>query len=194
MNNGTQSKKIRSFIALELSDEAREELARIETSLKEADADVKWVRPEAIHLTLKFLGYIPEEKISKIGEALNRLASSTKPFDITLSEIGTFPRWSQPRVLWVGLGEGDEMVKSLAQEVEEAMAPQGFEKEKRPFSAHLTLGRVKSPKNKNKLEEIASLIKVKPSRTHIEKVVLFQSHLSPEGAAYTQLIAPDLTG
>jgi 2'-5' RNA ligase len=116
------------------------------------------------------------------------------PFHVTLGEIGVFPRWSQPRVLWVGLGEGEEEVKSLAYKVEEAMAHEGFEKEKRSFSAHLTLGRVRSPKNKDKLEKIASMIMVKPVRISVSRVVLFESHLSREGATYTQLKAPLFTG
>jgi 2'-5' RNA ligase len=191
MANGT---KVRSFIALELSDEARVELARIEEALKKSDANVKWVKPESVHLTLKFLGYIDEEKIAPISEKIEKIASGISPFDIALSGIGVFPSWRQARVIWVGIEEGAENVKTLAGQVEEAMAREGFEKEERSFRSHLTLGRVRSPKNKEKLEKEALSIEVKPAKSHISKIILFKSDLSQKGAVYTPLFTADLSG
>ncbi|MGB2662281.1 MAG: RNA 2',3'-cyclic phosphodiesterase [Candidatus Omnitrophota bacterium] len=185
--NDNAGTKIRSFVALELSDEARAELARIEEVLKKADANVKWVKPGSIHLTLKFLGYVPEGRIASISKKLEKIASEASPFDIVLSEIGVFPTWRQARVLWIGVGEGAEEVKSLARQVEDAMAQEGFEKEKRSFKSHLTIGRVRSAKNKEELEKEALKIKVTPAPSHISKIVLFKSDLSPKGAVYTPL-------
>ena len=191
MSTEAESKKIRSFIALEISDEAREELARIEDKLKEAGADVKWIRPESIHLTLKFLGYITEEKVASITKRLGRIASGASPFDAVLSEIGVFPKWRYARVLWIGIEEGKEKVKALAGMVEEAMEEEGFEKEKRSFKSHITIGRIRTSKKLEKLEKEAGKIKVNPAVSHITKVVLFKSDLTPRGAIYTPLATAD---
>jgi 2'-5' RNA ligase len=186
--------KIRAFIALELSEEARAELLRIEEVLEKAEANVKWVKPESIHLTLKFLGYIQEEKVSSIEKRLGKIASEASPFDIALENIGVFPGWKNARVIWIGLGEGAESVKTLADRVEEAMAEEGFEKEKRSFKSHLTIGRVKSPKNKEKLEKEALSVNVKPASSHISRIVLFKSTLTPKGAIYTPLVTAAFGG
>ena len=187
-------KKIRSFIALELSDEIKTELDRIEGVLKKSDANVKWIKPGSIHLTLKFLGYITEEKIASISEKIERIASETSPFDIVLNEIGVFPTWDRARVIWVGVGEGSGNVETLAGMIEEAMSEEGFEKEKRSFRSHLTLGRVRSPKNKEKLEKEALSVEVKPAKSHISKIILFKSDLSPEGAVHTPLYTASFSG
>ena len=185
---------MRSFIALELSDEARGELSRITEALKEANADVKWMRPGSVHLTLKFLGYVPEEKIGGIAERLKEIARAASSFDIVLDGIGVFPGWNYPRVLWIGVGEGRERVKNLAVQVEKAMALEGFEKEKRPFSSHLTIGRIKRAKNKDELGRIASAIEVRPERSHISKITLFKSDLTSKGAIYSSLATADFAG
>ncbi len=186
--------KIRSFIALELSDEVLEELERIEAILKEAGADVKWVKPGSIHLTLKFLGNITEEQIPRITERLKEIAFAVPPFDMALDGIGVFPKWSYAKVLWVGAGKGADTVGDLAAQVEEAMAEEGFEKEDRPFSAHLTLGRIRTSKNKGKLRELAGSVDVRPAVSHISRIVLFRSDLSPKGAVYTYLSTAELSG
>ena len=179
--------KVRSFIALELSDEAREEFARITAVLKRADADVKWVSSGSIHLTLKFLGYISEEKILPVAERLRDLARGKTPFEIILDSIGVFPGWDRARALWIGLGMGSDRVKDLAGEVEDVMYREGFEKEKRSFRSHLTLGRIKSSKNRDKLEKAASLAEVNPVVSNISKIVLFRSDLTSKGALYTPI-------
>ncbi len=186
--------KIRSFIALDLSDEAREELARIIKELKRSDANVKWVRPESIHLTLKFLGYIREEQIDPISKRIEKIAEGISPFDINLERIGVFPGWTRPRVVWVGTGGYTDKVKALSKRIEDEMEEEGFEKEKRDFKAHLTVGRVRSLKNKEHLEKEAHSLDVKPAKSHISKIILFQSKLTPEGAIYTPLASHDLTG
>ncbi|MGB2630994.1 MAG: RNA 2',3'-cyclic phosphodiesterase [Candidatus Omnitrophota bacterium] len=182
-----ESKKIRSFIALELSQEARAELSRVENILKRSGANVKWVRPESIHVTLKFLGYITEDKVDPISKKLEEIASQTSPFDIVLSGIGAFPGWSHARVVWVGISEGAEQVKTIAGLVEKAMAEEGFEEENRPFKSHLTIGRVRSSKEKEALAKDAEAIEVKPVSNHISRIILFRSELTPEGAIYTPL-------
>ncbi|RKY43127.1 MAG: RNA 2',3'-cyclic phosphodiesterase [Candidatus Makaraimicrobium thalassicum] len=185
---------IRSFIALELSGEARAELSRITGVLKGADADVKWIAPGSVHLTLKFLGYVPEGKIPRIAERLKAIAAAVPPFKITLGSIGVFPCWSRARVVWVGVGEGRDHVEDLAGRAEEAMAEEGFEKQQRAFSSHLTVGRIKRARNRNRLKKTAGSITVKPAPSHISRIVLFKSVLTPKGALYTPLDIVDLKG
>ncbi len=194
MNNAEQGTRVRSFIAVELSDEARAELSRITDVLKDANADVKWIAPGSIHLTLKFLGYIPEEMVPTLAERLKEIARAASPFEIVLEGMGVFPGWNYARVLWVGLGEGKDHAKDLAGRVEEAMAGEGFEKEKRPFSPHLTLGRIRGPKNKDELKRLACSMTVNPASSHISRIVLFRSVLTPKGAVYTPLDIADFKG
>jgi 2'-5' RNA ligase len=186
--------KIRCFIALELSDEIRSELSRMIDILKRSDADVKWMKPGSIHLTLKFLGYVDEEKIPVISGRLKDIASGAKPFDVTLGGIGVFPKWEYVKVLWVGLDDRADRVKELAGRTEDIMSSEGFEREERAFSPHLTLGRVRTAKRKKELKELADSIKVNPSSSRISKVVLFKSELTPHGAIYTELASAGLTG
>ena len=188
------AKKIRCFIALELSSEAKEELRKIIDVLKPSGADIKWVSPESMHLTLKFLGSIEEEKAGKIAARLKGIAQGKEEFDVLLGGIGVFPGWERARVLWVGAGEGEEETKRIAGEVEDAMAEEGFEKESRPFSVHLTLGRMKSGKNKDKLKSLADEVEVESAPSHIDRIVLFKSDLTPKGAIYTALDTADFTG
>ena len=137
---------IRSFIALELSGQVREELARIIGILKGSGADVKWMKPGSIHLTLKFLGNIPPEKAHEISDRLKDIAVNARPYSLTLDGIGVFPGWGYARVIWVGIGEGSLETSRLAGEIDKAMVEEGFEKEKRAFSPHLTLGRIRRAK------------------------------------------------
>jgi len=182
---------MRTFIAIEISDEMKEALHQIESHLKYSGADVKWVKPENIHLTLKFLGEVNEQKLVEIKALLDSIAGDIKPFEITIKEIGAFPKIEYPRVIWVRLDKGAGGSKELAEKIDSALLKIGFEKESRPFAAHLTIGRVRSPKNKDKLKEkVASfdasqLSAVKPHA--ISSVVLFHSTLTPQGSIYTKL-------
>jgi len=192
MNDG--SKQIRTFIALEFSQEARDELVRVEGLLKEADANVKWVDPAIVHLTLKFLGNVAEDKIDSISGRLDEIASRTSPFDLSLDGIGVFPKWDYVKVLWVGIAGGSDQVKKLAESVDAAMSEEGFKTEERDFSPHITIGRVRTAKRKEKLREIASNVRVEPVTSHITGIVLFKSELSPKGAIHTPLSVLDFRG
>jgi len=184
---------IRAFIALELSDEARGELSRVEGLLKKADADVKWAAPEAIHITLKFFSNIPEEKVSSVAESLKTVASRTHPFDITLSGIGVFPGWTRPTVLWVGINKGRGPLAELAGLVRSAMREEGKNKEEHSFSPHITIGRIKSGRNRADIKNIADSIEIASISTHISRIVFFKSFLTKEGAHHTVLSTCNLT-
>lgn len=182
---------MRTFIAVEISDEISNALAQLEARLKYAGADVKWVRPENIHLTLKFLGEISEEKAKEVIAALDGIAKSAKSFELSVKEVGAFPKVDYPRVIWVGLEKGADESSELAAKVEDALAKIGFPKESRPFTAHLTIGRVRSSKNKDKLKEKIlgkDSSQLLPVSSHkVSSVILFQSTLTPSGSIYTKL-------
>ena len=135
---------MRLFIAVNIPVEIKENLSLLTKRLKYKISDVKWIQKENLHLTLKFLGEVREEKVEKICSNLCDIAKTIKPFNVSFSEIGAFPDLKFPRIIWAGVKEGSNELKKLAWEIEQALVPLGFEKEKRAFSAHLTIGRVKS--------------------------------------------------
>jgi len=185
---------MRTFIAIDISDEIRDALRQIQSHLKYAGADVKWVEPQNIHLTLKFLGEIDEKKAEEVKSVLDAIGKGFGAFDITIKDIGAFPKIEFPRVVWVGLDKGAEESKRLAQSVEEGLSKIGFQKEERPFAAHLTVGRVKSLLNKDKLK--AKIKDCQPptgSPHRISSVILFQSKLTPNGPIYTKLYEAKLS-
>ncbi|MBI1953297.1 MAG: RNA 2',3'-cyclic phosphodiesterase [Candidatus Omnitrophica bacterium] len=179
---------MRAFIAVELTDALKEEAASLQADLRATGADVKWVEPAHLHLTLKFLGEIQENQVEPLKSALTASVQGLSPFATSLEGIGAFPSTTRPRVIWVGVSQGKEALERLAGQVEEACAGLGFAGEERPFSAHLTIGRVRGP------DRVASLIKkLQVVEFHgnapapIDRVILFQSILSPHGPAYTPL-------
>lgn len=186
---------MRAFIAIELSEEIREILAQAESHLKYSGADVKWVEKGNIHLTLKFLGEIDEKKLQQVVTSLEIVAKGASPFEISIKDLGAFPTMEYPRVIWVGLDKGSEEAKALAQRIDEELSKMGFAKESRPFTAHLTIGRVRSPKNKEKLREKMLNYRL-PTTDYrlIKHITLFQSALTPKGAIYTKLHEAGLSG
>ncbi len=179
---------MRSFIGVELDHVIKEELAQLQERLRDSGADVKWVRPGNIHLTLKFLGNVAEERISEIASILDNLARNNKPFAISLFKVGCFPRLESPRVVWVGIDQGCSEAERIADTLEDELEKLGFLKEKRKFSAHLTLGRVRSPKNrKNLVEKIKALDYKSSARMNVCKLTLFKSTLTSQGSIYTAL-------
>lgn len=177
---------MRIFIAIELPEEKKEQLASIKGELEKIKADVKWVRPDAIHLTLKFLGEISGDRLEKIKTNLRQIIPGFGSFKIEIKGMGIFPHYNKPRIIWVGVDE--EKLKQLNHRIEEAMILLGFEKEKRDFIAHLTLGRLRSLKNKDKLiRKIKELSNLSLGEIKIKEISLMESHLSSQGARYTCL-------
>lgn len=183
---------IRSFVAVELDAAARREMARVESVLRPAGADVKWVDPESMHLTLKFLGDVPPEKVEEVAGALKKAFEGRTTFGFTLSGVGAFPSPSDPRVVWVGVGAGREELTDLAGRTEEALAALGFPRERRAFSPHLTLGRCRSSRNAAALKAaMAGLRDYRGPSVTVRRAVLFSSDLRPPGPVYRPLAAFD---
>lgn len=182
------SQTIRSFIAVELNEDIKNELKAVQDELKKIGLDVKWVEINNIHLTLKFLGNINSDDLEKFKGVIKNVPAIFKPFEISLSALGIFPKVDFPRVIWVGLNKGkDELIK-LSSYLEEELKRVGIASEERESIPHLTLGRVRSSKNKDKLKNyLNSAVFDFRNRQMIKEIILFQSRLSPKGASYTAL-------
>jgi 2'-5' RNA ligase len=185
---------VRSFIALELSDETKKELSALIQQLKTAGADVKWSNPNNIHLTLKFLGHITHDRIDVVKKAIDTVAHATAVFQFTLAGTGAFPKPSYPRVIWVGIREGKQTICNLAEAIETYLEKNGFTREDRPFSPHLTVGRVKSSKNRqNLVAQLEGNAFASKHAVEVNHITLFQSTLRPQGPIYTPLHAARLS-
>ena len=184
----TDEKLIRTFLAIELPEEIKVQIGNIQNRLKATVKGVRWTRPEGIHLTLKFFGNISENDIANISRIVERNTVDVRPLTLNVSTVGTFPNFKRPRVLWLGINGSVERLSDLQKEVEKDLEAIGFQRENRAFRAHLTLGRVKSPKDVKGLSEI---IKSEESYDagsfYAGGLTLFKSDLTPKGAIYTKL-------
>lgn len=181
---------MRCFIAVELTNGARQEVAALQADLCRTSADVKWVEPENLHLTLKFLGEVAEDQLPALKGVLQQTTLHLSPFTLTLEGVGAFPRPQHPRVIWVGIKEGSEALTALAGAVEEACGTFVLSPSKGEwsFSPHLTIGRVHSGEHLSelvkKLKEVSFQASVPAT---IDRLILFQSILSRNSPTYTPL-------
>lgn len=184
---------IRSFIAIELPQEFLAGLMQVQEDLRTNAwaEEVRWVRPEGIHLTLKFLGDVPANRIDPISQAVAQAVAGIRPFTVTAEGLGVFPNWRRPRVIWVGVGGDTEVLHTLQAQVETAMAELGFEPESRPFHPHFTLGRVRQGVSSASQKRLGAALRThvvqRVGRMLVEEVSLMRSQLNPQGAIYTQL-------
>ena len=179
---------LRCFLAIELPNAIQKKIEEVQRDLKTSHADVKWVHPENIHLTLKFFGNIEESKVDPILQSIGSLIQRTSPFSLKVQGTGAFPHSKNPRVIWMGLMDGKEILARFQKELEGILAKIGFEPEDRPFQPHLTLGRMKSSRGKDEL--VGKMEKHREEEfgdVEAEEVVLFQSELRPTGPIYTPL-------
>jgi 2'-5' RNA ligase len=184
--------QIRSFIAIELSDEAKKGLARLRRELERDEHKfVKWVGPGGIHLTLKFLGNISSKRVTEITEAIEKAAQGISPFQLEISGLGAFPNLKQARVFWVGIGGELDKLSRLQQDIDSVLAALRFAKEERPFVPHLTLARIREgaspPERRSFGELVSSTIFEDKYPVTVEAVRLMRSQLTPAGAIYTCL-------
>ncbi len=178
---------LRLFVAVNLPAEVRQRLAAAQEHLRHGRPDVSWVRAENLHLTLKFLGETAEERLGPIRQALAAVGSRHRAFRIEMAGIGSFGG-RVPRVVWVGLKQGGESLTALAGDVESALADLGFPREQRAFTAHLTLGRVRSPRNVEGLAMgIREIQEERFGTAPVEAFELMRSELRPSGSVYTML-------
>lgn len=178
---------MRLFIAIEIPDAVKRAIAQVQDLIKEGGASANWTRPEGIHLTLKFLGETEEAKVASILRALDGAASGTGRLSLSVAGAGGFPNARVPRVLWLGVRGDIDRLSVLQQAIEDAMEGQGFERETRNFSPHVTLARIKIPKQRDNWQQrIAGIADVDLGVFEVAQVSLMQSERRREGAVYTE--------
>lgn len=152
--------------------------------LRAAGADVKWVETENLHLTLKFLGEVAAARVDPVRESLRAVGSSLHPFEVRLAGVGSFPPRGRPRVVWMGIESAGPLV-ALQRAVESALQPHGFAREARPFAAHLTLGRLRSPRGAELLTRVMIPLRtVDLGAWAVRGFTLMESRLSSSGPTY----------
>ncbi|MHB8655322.1 MAG: RNA 2',3'-cyclic phosphodiesterase [Terriglobia bacterium] len=185
---------MRAFIAIDLPENIRAALGRKQAELRNSlakmnpaqdkrDTEIRWTKPEAIHLTLKFLGEIPQARINQVIDSLSAIWAF-ESFPVEVKGFGFFPSPSRPQVFWAGV-EAPPALAHLARKIEEAMEKIGFAPEKRNYSPHLTLARFKIPRPRPELQSLVETQnKISMGRFEAREFFLFESKLSPRGAEY----------
>jgi len=192
--------EIRTFVAIELSAGIKSELTRVQEMLKGEifTPHLRWVDPADVHLTLKFLGNVPLDRIQEITAALKEACVGLSPFIMEVSGLGCFPSTNNPRVIWVGVQEETGRLKRLQEQVEERLATLGFKPEKRPFRPHLTLGRVKKGAHAGARRIIGGVVSATSvgdlGQMEVGEISLIKSILLPSGAQYSRLETIALEG
>jgi RNA 2',3'-cyclic 3'-phosphodiesterase len=192
--------RIRTFLAVELPEAAKAKLAQLQHQFIEHSSCLKWVSSNLLHITVRFLGRLSEARLDEVEEAARKGAASTQPFSLGLARPGAFPNERAPKVLWVGLEQdsGLELLRSLYDRLEDELSLLGFEREKRGFSPHITIGRVRDevdPPKRRKLGATLALVKKEialADRFDVGELIVMKSVLSPSGPRYTALTRAQL--
>ncbi|MBI5868354.1 MAG: RNA 2',3'-cyclic phosphodiesterase [candidate division Zixibacteria bacterium] len=192
---------VRAFIAINLPDPVRRELGEIIERIRNSGTPARWVPPENLHVTVKFLDEIRQDQVRPIIGAITLAVSQCHPFELRLGGFGCFPNERKARIFWTGIESGFDTLKSLAREIDHQVANLGFALETRPFSAHITLARLREPGPADRLSRAAAHVPYHSDPIPVTQIDLMRSVLSPGGAAYSvidsvrlrELTGPDLS-
>lgn len=179
---------IRCFVAVELPYELRLKIDDYIISLKKIAPKIKWIKAKNLHITLKFLGEIPQSSLQKVQNEMSAVTNVVNPFEMSIQGAGFFPVQNKPRVVWLGLGNENNSIFKLHEWIDKKLEPLGFEREKRRFSPHLTLGRIKFSDNFRHLSEYIHQNEFASSKFIVNQILLMKSELKPTGAEYSQII------
>lgn len=182
---------IRTFVCIEIPESLKEQIAALQRELRPKGAQVSWTKPENIHLTIKFLGDVAQPKVETVRRAVERAAASVAQFEVEIAGAGCFPSLRSPRVLWVGLSGLPAALKQLQASVEDELAREGFSREPKKFSPHLTIARIRSPHGAGLLAEELVARGFEPASFTAREVIVMRSDLKPTGSVYTpQAVIP----
>jgi 2'-5' RNA ligase len=188
MNPGS----IRVFVAVEIPETVKAQVDALEAQLKKTRADITWVQPKNMHVTLKFLGDLPSERLGAIREGVQEAVAALACFQMRLAHLGAFPNLDRPRVFWIDVQEGRTDLIHLQRRVEDALCARQFVREERPFSPHLTIGRVRSPRGLHALADQVHQTDFQSPPFSVQRVAVVRSELHPGGPVYTVLDHADL--
>lgn len=179
---------IRTFIAVEISDEVAQAMLAEVARLKPHFPRINWVKPDNLHLTLKFIGNLPPDDLPDIFEAAEQAAEVVAPFSLEVIGSGAFPDLTHPRVIYAGCGEGAELATELAGNVQEFVTPLGFPPEPRLYTPHFTLGRIKQPADARGIEAFAEEMAARRyGVVEVSEIVVYMSELKKQGARHTPM-------
>ena len=186
---------MRCFVAIELPKEVRDGLAGLQERLHSLGRAVRWTRVEQIHLTLKFLGEVPDEKVPAVCDAATAVAARYGPLDLEVAGTGCFPPSGPARIVWAGIANPPPALIDCQQACEQAYAELGFKPEKRKYHPHLTVGRVRDTRD---TRDIRAAVEGEAAFSAggfvAQELVLFQSILRPTGATYIVIARAPLSG
>ena len=185
---------IRLFIAWPLSHEAEQELGRIGFLLKPKGGRVSWVAPKNIHLTARFLGDTDEKLVGSLKDVIDRVAGASHATTLTIDKLGAFPDMKRPRVIWAGLAGDTSSLQATVDQIERAVCELGFDPESKKFRPHLTLARVKDTQGIEALTIAIQQFRPSPVAVVLDRLVLFKSTLTSQGAIYERLHERGLGG
>ena len=179
---------IRTFIAIEIPEDIRNQIAELQSGLKGLGGKITWVKPENMHLTLKFLGETDESLIENISEKLEQVVLSFNQFEIKVKGIGVFPNFKRAKVFWVGTETDSNTLSELAKKIDQQINEFGYELEKRQFSGHLTMGRVRDSRGiEPVIKKLQQVKNFTPGKFVVKEVLFIKSELSRQGPIYTLL-------
>lgn len=182
---------IRTFVCIDIPQSIQARIEKLQSQRLHPTAQISWVKPANIHLTLKFLGDVAQSKILGVNTAVNRAVASFGPFQITVGSTGCFPSPRQPSILWIGISPVADDLQRLRDAIEEELARQGFGRENRKFKPHLTIARIRNPRNAAEVTEAFLTQGFADESFQASEVIVMRSQLSPKGAIYTpQAVIP----
>jgi 2'-5' RNA ligase len=188
--------KVRTFVAVEIDPTVRRKAEQLIGTFRKAQADVKWVEFQNLHLTLKFLGDVRMEETAEVCAAVAWAAADVTPFELEIRGAGAFPNPGRPRTLWLGCQQGTAQLTDLQRRIEAGLEKLGFRPEARSFTPHLTIGRARS--GGPGTEELGRLLQqhaeYEVGRSDVAEVTVFASQLGPQGPTYTPLSHAPLEG
>jgi 2'-5' RNA ligase len=180
--------KARVFIAIPISNIIKEKIEDIQERLKRIGAEVKWVVPQDIHITIKFLGNINVSELENIYIVVTNICNKFSPFQISISSISAFPDKKRPKVIWIGVKEGKDILCKINKEVEDSLIKIGFKKEDKEFNPHITIGRVKGLYRLSQLADTLKNMDIGDiGEIHVRNIQVIKSQLTPSGPIYTIL-------
>lgn len=178
---------MRLFVAIELDHSVKRVMLKTIDRLAEFRKTVRWVLESRMHLTMKFLGDVPDERVSDVGDACARVVAACEPFEMVVDRCGCFPAGGRVRVIWCGSQGVSPAITACAGRLDEACRELGFEPETRPFSAHLTVGRVRDDRTNGRLRDAVQRLQSGSATQPVKELTLFQSTLSMQGPTHTAL-------